>query len=74
MTTIIAITLDAVMETLVGFECYKELKESDDAIVQRQILIARWIFTNGFLNNDFPCNFRYIPDHVAQHLEEYDNY
>jgi hypothetical protein len=62
--------VDVVMESLVGMELYGELRRSTDLAVQRRVLIAKWMYIQGFLNSDFPAVERYVPAHLQRELED----
>jgi hypothetical protein len=58
------------MESLVGMELYAELKNSTEPAVQRRVLVAKWVYIQGFLNNDFPAQERYVPAHLQREVED----
>jgi hypothetical protein len=62
---------DIVMETLAGIELYGRLKLSENAIVQRRILVCKWLYIQGFLNNLFPAVDQYIPNHLSTEYEDF---
>lgn len=62
--------LDMVMETVAGIEMYSLLKKSDNIELQRKILIAKWLYIQGFLNNIFPPTERFIPYHLLDEIED----
>jgi hypothetical protein len=54
---------DTAFEAIVGFDSYRALKANADAHPTseeaRRILIAKWLYSHGFLNQDFPPISRY---------------
>lgn len=58
------------METLAGQQAYADLKASTDPQIQRRVLISKWMYVHGFLNDRFPPVKRYIPSHVLEKLEQ----
>ena len=56
---------DIVIETLIGFEMYKIMKTNkNDQVGQQRILVAKWLYVQGFLSSEFPARERYIPGHM----------
>mmetsp|Transcript_11200 Transcript_11200/g.24467 ORF Transcript_11200/g.24467 Transcript_11200/m.24467 type:complete len:196 (+) Transcript_11200:76-663(+) len=62
---------DIVMESLAGIELYGRLKLSENAEVQRRILVTKWLYIQGFLNNQFPALEQYIPNHMSAEYEDF---
>lgn len=58
------------LETLVGADYYGRLKNSTDPHVLRRIVVAKWIYVQGFLGADFPPRERYVPPHMAEEAED----
>jgi hypothetical protein len=54
---------DTAFEAIVGFDSYRALKANAEAHPTseeaRRILIAKWFYSHGFLNQDFPPISRY---------------
>ena len=61
---------DIVMETLAGQDAYRIMKASTDPETQRRVLIAKWMYVHGILNDQFPPVKRYVPAHMQQKLDE----
>ena len=61
---------DIVMETLAGQDAYRNMKASTDPETQRRVLIAKWMYVHGLLNDQFPPVKRYVPAHMQQKLDE----
>lgn len=51
-------------------EYYKQLTLSKDPLIKRRILLAKWMYVQGFLNTDFPPTERYIPHHLQREVED----
>ena len=65
--------LDIVMETLAGLEIYKQMKESPSAEVRRRVLVSKWLYVQGFFNDEFPVKTRFIPGHMVNAMGGDDN-
>lgn len=62
--------VDLVIETIAGLEAHLAMKASSDPLVQRRVLVAKWLYTQGFLTTDFPALERFVPHHLAEEFEE----
>lgn len=60
---------DIIIETLLGLESYRALREHADPADLHRLLICKWIYVQGFLNNDFPATERYVPAHLQDELD-----
>lgn len=55
------------------------MKASNDRVTQHRILIAKWLYVHGFLNNIFPPEGKFIPFHFLEQSnsdardDEYDD-
>ena len=58
------------IETIAGTEAHQAMKASDDPLIQRRVLVAKWLYTQGFLTDDFPARERFVPHHLADEFEE----
>ena len=57
---------DSMMESLVGIEMYKLYKSDlSDTEKQHRILLCKWIYTHGFINEDFPASTTYVPTELS---------
>ena len=57
---------DIMMESLVGIEMYKLYKKDvNNKDKQHRILLCKWLYTHGFVNEDFPVTARYVPTELA---------
>jgi len=61
---------DIVMESLAGIEVYSRMKKDDNALIQRRILLAKWLYIQGFLNNNFPLKEKFVPFHLLDDYED----
>ena len=57
---------DGMMESLVGIEMYKLYKNDlNNKERQHRILLCKWLYTHGFINEDFPVSTRYVPSELS---------
>lgn len=63
-------TVDLIIESLLGLEYYNTLKEANDPATMRRVLITKWMYVQGFLNNVFPPAERFVPFHRLNSLED----
>jgi len=61
--------VDLVIETIAGMEAHLAMKVSNDPLVQRRVLVAKWLYTQGFLTTDFPAQERFVPHHLADEFK-----
>jgi hypothetical protein len=61
---IIIIKIEIVIEAIVGLEMFKQMKDSENADTLQRILVAKWMYVQGFLNNEFPVESKFIPNHL----------
>jgi hypothetical protein len=69
----ITIKLDIVLEQLAGLEMYAMMKNSEDPEVRRRVLLGKWFYIQGFLNEVFPPTERFVPAHIAASLDDDDD-
>ena len=62
-------TIDMFMETIAGLETYNQMKQSTDESIKRRMLIATWLYIQGFLEHEFPAIIKYIPGHMMNDYE-----
>ena len=65
----LCIQLDILMEQIAGIEIYALMKSSGDALHRRRILVAKWLYTQGFLRAQFPATQQFVPAHLLEKLE-----
>lgn len=64
---------DILMESVAGMETYKRfMKESEDVAVQRRVLLCKWLYTQGFLGDEFPRVTKFIPGHMQEEDDGFD--
>lgn len=54
---------------MVGFEMLKILKRSSNADMKRRLLVGKWLYVRGYLNDKFPHTELFIPGHLE---DQYD--
>lgn len=67
---LVTCVVDLVIETIAGMEAHLVMKASSDPLVQRRVLVAKWLYTQGFLTTDFPALERFVPHHLVEEFEE----
>ena len=56
-----------------GLEMFQIMKRESNPEFQRKMLLAKWMYVNGFLDDVFPSTERFIPGHVAERgIEDMD--
>mmetsp|Transcript_12783 Transcript_12783/g.12433 ORF Transcript_12783/g.12433 Transcript_12783/m.12433 type:complete len:414 (+) Transcript_12783:111-1352(+) len=63
---------DIVIETLAGLEMYQKMKASPDQEIQRRILLGKWLYVQGFFNDQFPPLIRFTPAHMSDNDDDED--
>eukprot|EP01036_Dinobryon_divergens_P024217 gene24217-32647_t len=54
---------DVVCESLIGLEPYVEMKVDAGlyVVLRRRILLTKWLYVHGFLDEDFPPTTKFVP-------------
>jgi len=62
---------DMFLEAIVGLHMYEQMKKAKekDLEVRRRVLIARWLYVQGFLTTSFPQQERFVPHHIRNSIE-----
>lgn len=55
---------DIILETLMGGEYLKLVKQEGSLDMGRRMLVAQWMYSHGFLYPDFPPKEEVIPGHL----------
>lgn len=55
--------VDLIIESMLGLEYYNRLKAENDPTIMRRVLVTKWMYILGFLNDVFPPAERFVPFH-----------
>jgi len=63
---------DMVLETIVGLFMHEHMKKAKehDMEVRRRVLVARWLYVQGFLSTTFPPRERFVPAHIRNAIDD----
>ncbi len=51
-----------VLDTIIGSDVFEMLKNSTDPIIQRKLLVSKWVYSTGMLlNHCFPSTNTFAP-------------
>lgn len=62
------VSVESVMETLIGLEAFKTIRNGNNKELQKRVLVISWMFVHGFLEEEFPLTQRFIPGHKQEML------
>lgn len=62
--------IDTILEMLMGLEHLKNMKQKGDEDIQRRMLVVQWLYTHGFVDEEFPPVERFIPGHILSEKDD----
>ena len=66
----LTVSVDLILEQMVGHEMLKMLKKSSNVEMKRRLLVGKWLYVRGYLSDEFPHSKIFIPGHLA---DQYDD-